>query len=351
MSDNTIQLPEGKPEVFVPLPIRESAIDQLRDLGNVTVFDHTDRNLSQEELIESVQGKDVLVVAGGVRVPAAVIDAADELKMIAAMHTMAPHIDTDAATSRNIVVTGIPNLYAATTAELTFCLVISTAWRIPEADRFVRDGKFKQNQSEAFLGSRIYGKTLGIIGMGEIGFDLAQKAHSCAMKIRYHNRNRVDPKKEGLVGAEYSTFEEVFRESDIVVCLLPHTAETEGMIGADEFSLMDSDAIFINASRGAIVDYNALEDALVAGDIRGVALDVYDEEPPTAEVGIPSDRKLNQPNCVFTPHIGTAARETREEMAQHVVDNIAAFLEGKRPPKVLNPEMYGEQPLDREWIG
>ena len=339
------------PRIFVPQPIPEHATKRLEQLGELTVFPHTDRRITREELLEAVKGKDVIYALGEVPYDEEIIEAADELKLIAAMHVSATFVDKAAATRRGIPVTGISKMIAATTAEFTFALLIGTAWRLPEADRFLRDGGWQQNQSEAFLGSRIFGKTLGLVGMGTIGTMVAQKAHACGMKIRYHKRTPLSPAEEGPLGAEYMELNDLFRESDIVAVTVALTEQTKGMIGAEQFDLMKPDAIFINTSRGLVVDERALEEALVAGKIRGAGLDVYWEEVPEAEVPGPSERMKSLENCVFTPHIGTGARETREEMATMAVDAIEAWLNDERPEIVLNPEVYGEEAAESEVIG
>lgn len=351
MTSENVRIPEGEPEIFIPQPIPQVATERLESLGDLTVYPHTDHMIPRDELLEAVPGKDVLFAIGEVPFDEEVIEAAEDLKLIAAMHTAATFVDFDAATERNIPVTGISNMIAETTAEFAFALIIGTAWRLPEADRFTRERKWRQNQSEAFLGSRIHGKTLGVVGMGDIGTKVAERAHACGMKIRYNKRTPLPPHEEALLGAEYRELEDLFRESDIISVHAALTEETEGMIGEELFALMDEEDIFINTSRGDIIDERALEDALEAGAIHGAGLDVYWEEVPEAEVPGPSERMTEFPNCVFTPHIGTAARETREEMALETVDAIEAFLDGERPEIVLNPEVYGEAPRDTEVIG
>nr|MDQ3344418.1 NAD(P)-binding domain-containing protein [Actinomycetota bacterium] len=235
------------------------------------------------------------------------------------------------------------------TAEFTFALLIGTAWRLPEADRFLRDGQWRQNQSEAFLGTRLYGKTLGIVGLGAIGTDVAVKARACAMDVVYHKRTPLSPAEEVALGAEYRSLEDLFREADFVLLTPPLTAETKGLVGADLIGLMKPTAILVNTSRGQVLDEAALTDALVSGRIRGAGLDVFEEEA-LPDPG-PRSRLKDLPNVVLTPHIGSAARETREEMALRAVANIERFLAGQRPMDVLNPEVYGEAPVASERIG
>ena len=339
-----------RPKIFVPQPIRPAAVERLRALGDVTLFDRVDHVPSQEELVTAVADQNVLFALGGIQYDARVIEAARDLKLIAAMHVNPVFVDIKAATSRGIPVTGIPNTgLAKTTAEFTFALLIGTAWRLPEADRFLRDGKWIQNQSEAFITTRLYGKTLGVVGMGAIGTDVAVKAKACGMNVVYNKRSPLSPAEEHALGAEYRSLEDLFRESDFIVVTVLLTAQTKGMVSADLIALMKPSAIFVNTSRGAVVDEEALTQALVAGRIRGAGLDVfaYEGHPDPG----PGEVLKSLPNVVLTPHYGSAARETREEMALRTVANIERFLAGERPMDVLNPEVYGEPGVLDDRIG
>lgn len=337
-------------KIFVPQPIAKVAANRLQELGELTMFPHVDRAMPREELLEAVRDKHVLYALSGVSYDEEVIEAAADLKLIAAMHVSAKFVDIAAASRRGIPVTGIPNTgLAKTTAEFTFALLIATAWRIPEADRFLRDGEWQQHQSEAFLGTRLYGKTAGIVGLGAIGSDVAMKARGCGMHVVYTKRKQLSPAEEVALGVEYRSLEDLFRESDFVVLTPPLTRETRGMVTADLIGLMKPSAILINTSRGQVLDEKALEDALVQGLIRGAGLDVFEWED-LPDPG-PSRGLRSLSNVVLTPHIGSAARETREEMALRTVENIRRFLVGKRPMDVLNPEVYGESASRSERIG
>jgi len=338
--------------IFVPQPIPERAVERLRELGELTMFPHVDRRMARAELLEAVGDQHVLYGLGGIRYDEAVIAAAAELRLIAAMHVSAKFVDIAAATRRGIPVTGIPNTgLARTTAEFTFALLVATAWRLPEADRFLREGRWQQNQSEAFLGTRLFDKTIGIVGMGDIGTDVAVKAGACAMKVVYTKRTRLSPAEEQAIGVEYRSLEDLFRECDFVVLTPPLTRQTKRMVSAELIGLMKPNAILINTSRGPVVDEAALEEALAEGRIRGAGLDVFEHEDPDEEPFGPSARLRSLPNVVLTPHMGSAARESREEMALRTVANIERFLAGHRPLDVLNPEVYGEAALADERIG
>ncbi|HIM24863.1 MAG TPA: hypothetical protein EYM29_04530 [Rhodospirillales bacterium] len=173
-------------KILVPQPIPEAAAELLQELGEVTIYPHVDRQIPRAELLEAVRDKNILYAVGEVPYDAELIEAATELQFIAAMHASAKFVDFAAATAKNVPVAGIPSVgLAKTTAEFTFALLMSTAWRLPEADTFLREGRWQQNQSMAFMGTRLYGKTLGIVGMGKIGQLVARKAAACDMRIIY----------------------------------------------------------------------------------------------------------------------------------------------------------------------
>lgn len=329
--------------IFVPQPIAEVAVERMKKLGEVTVFPHLDRQITKAELLEAVRDKDILFAVGDIPYDAAVIEAARNLKLISAMHGAATFVDFDAASRKNVPVCGIPyRILLETTAEFTFALLIATAWRIPEADRMLRDGKWAQNQAKAMEGTRLHGSTLGIAGMGRIGQMVAHRAAACNMKILYTKRTQLSTAEEiALGGAEFRGLEELFSESDFVVVTMALTSETKGAINERLISLMKPNAVLINTSRGAVVDEAALEKALREGKIRGVGLDVYEHEVPHPKPG-PSEGFKGLSNVVFTPHIGSAAVQTRAEMALRTVENIERFLAGERPSMVFNPEVYGE---------
>lgn len=339
-------------KIFVPQPIPEVAATRLKKLGDVTIFPHVDRRITQEELLEAVPDKDVLFAAGEIPYDATVIDAAKNLKLIAAMHGSAKFVDFAAATRHNVPVCGLPyGIVTKTTAEFTFALLMATAWRLPEADAFLRAGKWQQNQSMAFMGTRLQGKTLGIVGMGSIGQMVAYRAVACDMNIIYNKRTRLSKAEELVLGgAEFCSLEDLFSQADFVALTPALTNDTKGLVGERLISLMKPSAILINTSRGHVLDEAALEKALREKRIRGAGLDVYETEIPEPNHG-PREGLKALPNVVLTPHIGSAGRETREEMALRTVRNIERFLAGERPYPVFNPEIYGEAAFDDGRIG
>jgi glyoxylate reductase len=313
-------------------------------VAEVEIFPYVDRMISPEELLKAVKGKNYLYALGEIPYTAEVIDAAlPTLKGIAAMYIFPKFVDIKAATDRGIPVTGIPNMLVETTAEFTFALMIGTAWRLPEGDRVLREKQWKQYQSMAFLTTRVFDKTLGIVGLGKIGKALAKKAQGCGMRIVYTKRTRLSTREEAELNVEWRELEDLFREADIVALTPTLTPSSKGLVGEHLLSLMKLTAILINTSRGAVVDEKALAKALKEGWIRGAGLDVFEQELPHPDPG-PVSGLLELPNVVLTPHVGSGARETREEMALRTVENLEAMIEGRRPPDLLNPEVLGEAP-------
>lgn len=334
------------PKVYIPQPIPDVALNRLKEMAEVEVFPYLDRVISHEELLKAVKGKNYLYALGEIPYAAEVIDTAlPDLKGIAAMYIFPKFVDIKTATARGVLVTGVPNMLVETTAEFTFALLITTAWRLPEQERILRDKQWKQYQSMVMLGTRIYDKTLGIVGLGKIGTSLAKKARGCGMRVIYNKRTRLSPAEETRLNVEWRETEDLFREADFVALTPTLTPDSKGLVGEHLLSLMKPTAILINTSRGAVVDERALARALIEKRIRGAGLDVYERELPNSDPG-PTPALLDLPNVVVTPHIGSAAIETREEMAMRTVDNIEAMILGRRPPDLLNPEVLGESPRD-----
>jgi lactate dehydrogenase-like 2-hydroxyacid dehydrogenase len=349
--DRTIDMGGNMVRIFVPQAIPEVAVERMKQLGEVSVYAGTDGPIPHAELVEAVRDKDILYAMGEIEYDRAVIAAAKPLKMVAAMHMKATFVDQKACTERGVPVSGLPNFVAKTTAEFTFAMIMAAAWNLQDARRFLEDGRWTQNQSTAFLGTRLFGKTLGIVGMGTVGSHVARRAAASEMKIIYNKRSRLGPAEEFALGnAEYRSLEDLFAQSDFVSINAGLTAATRGLVGEELISLMKPSAILVNTARGAILDEAALERALREGRIRGAALDVFEVEVPEPGPG-PRKGLYQLPNVVLTPHIGSAARETREEMALRTVSNIERFLAGKRPFDVLNPEVYGEAARNEEVIG
>nr|BFE96459.1 hypothetical protein GCM10020185_69950 [Pseudomonas brassicacearum subsp. brassicacearum] len=219
-----------------------------------------------------------------------------------------------------------------TTADTGFALILATARRVVELANLVRAGEWQQSIGPRHFGTDVHGKTLGIIGMGRIGEALAQRGHfGFGMPVLYHSHS-PKPAVEQRFGARYCSLKTLLQQADFICLTLPLTAETQGLIGAQAFAQMRPETIFINISRGKVVDEAALIDALRSGQIRGAGLDVFEREPLSADSPL-----LQMDNVVATPHMGSATHETREAMARCAVDNLLAALAGERPVNLVNP--------------
>ncbi|WP_085717577.1 D-glycerate dehydrogenase [Pseudomonas sp. B28(2017)] len=297
---------------------------------------------AQVTLIESLdaQGLDTLrealprahgLLGASLKLDAELLDLAPDLEAIASVSVGVDNYDIDYLTERRILLTNTPDVLTETTADTGFALILATARRVVELANMVRAGQWQRNIGPAHFGSDVHGKTLGIIGMGRIGEALAQRGHfGFGMPVIYHSHS-PKPAVEQRFNAQYRSLPELLQQADFICLTLPLTAETEGLIGTEELALMRPESIFINISRGKVVDEAALIQALRAGQIRAAGLDVFEHEPLN-----PDSPLLQLNNVVATPHIGSATHETREAMARCAVDNLLAALAGERPANLVN---------------
>jgi glyoxylate reductase len=265
------------------------------------------------------------------RIEAAYLDRAPKLRMICTATAGYDNIDLAECTKRGIAVSNSQGSLTEAVADVALLHIIAAFRQAGEGVQWARDGRWPKGPAP--VGDDVAGATLGIVGLGEIGMALAKRARSCGMEIIYYNRKRrLD---DATVAARYVAFDELLRTAKCVVLLIPLNPETRGMFGAAQFALMNK-SYFVNVSRGAIVDTNALYDALVSKALAGAALDVTDPEP------LPPDHPLfTLPNVFITPHIGTATRQTRERMSMYAARNLVAGLTGKPLPQIVNPAVYG----------
>lgn len=283
-----------------------------------------------EQALPSASG----LIGSGLSVDYALLNRMPSLKVVSNISAGYDNLDIHELTKRGILATNTPDVLTETTADAIFGLLISTARRIPELDRFVKEGKWTGKISNSLFGVDVHGKTLGIIGMGKIGQAVAERARlGFKMEILYHNRMR-NPEAEAKLDATYLDLYGLLRQSDFVCLMAPQTPETIKMIGDRQFRMMKESAIFINGSRGALVDETALVDALKSGQILAAGLDVFEKEPIDIDHPL-----LKLPNAVTLPHIGSATSETRLEMARLAVQNLIAGLRGKTPPSLINPKV------------
>ncbi|HZQ12812.1 MAG TPA: D-glycerate dehydrogenase [Pseudolabrys sp.] len=324
----------GKPRIFVTQPVADSAVKRLRALGSVTVFPDDSRIIPHKTLMAAVKRADILFCLLHDKIDRAVVAANPKLRHIAAQSITPSNIDVAEATRRGIPVTVVPPVTTEATADLAFGLMLAAARRMVEGDRLVRAGKFPGGQSRHLLGAIVHGKTLGLVGGGGlIGRAVARRAQGFAMRVLYWTPRRKPESLEREFGLEYVPLDRLLREADFVSIHSPLNAETRHQIGARELSLMKKTAFIINTARGAIIDETALVRALKAKRIAGAGLDVFEHEPKVAA----DLKRMN--NVVLNPHLGSATREVREEMANIVVDNIEALLGGRRPPNCVNPQV------------
>jgi glyoxylate reductase len=333
-----------QPKVFVVQPIQEVGRVALAEFADVEVFE-SERMIDRAALLRGVRDCEYIWMLGDTPIDAEVMDAAPSLKGIATMALWPTVVDIDAATERKIPITVIPHLITKTTCDLTIAILVGLAWRIVEADRFTREGRFHQEQSTSFLTHELAGKRVGMVGLGEIGAEIVKRLRAFEMEVVYTKRHRLGEAREQELGVTWEVDrDELLRTSDFVVVMTTYNATTHKMFGEREFALMKPTAFFINTARGRIVDEPALIAALRQGQIAGAGLDVYWQEPPVGEPA-PSPELFAFSNVILTPHIGSATWEARDAMTLSVVDNLRAMIEGKRPSDVVNPEVYGEAPI------
>ena len=294
---------------------------------------HTeDRPMDRSAILSSVGGVQGLLCMITDQVDRELLDKAPDLKIVANFGVGFNNIDVAVATERGIMVTNTPGVLTDATADLTLALILAVGRRVVESDHYTRAGKFQYWAPFYFLGHEISGKTLGIVGMGRIGEAVAKRAAGFNMPVLYHNRQRLDPKQEERLGANYATLDILLKESDFVSVHVPLTDRTQHLISTRELALMKTSAFLINTARGPVVDERALLTALQSGAVAGAGLDVYENEPL-----ITSGLK-DLPNVILLPHVGSATVETRRRMAAMAVENLMAGLEGRMPPNCLNPD-------------
>jgi glyoxylate reductase len=327
----------SKPRIFVTQPIADSAMRRLRALGSVKVFDDDSRIIPHNTLIAAVKKADILFCLLHDKIDRAIVAANPKLRHIAAQSISPSNIDVAAATARGIPVTVVPPVTTEATADMTFGLMLAVARRMVEGDKLVRAGKFPGGQSRHLLGSYVFGKTLGLIGGGGlIGKAVARRAHGFSMRVLYWTPRRKSDVEEREAGLVFTSLDQLLRESDFVSLHSPLNAETRHQIGARELGLMKKSAFIVNTARGPIIDELALVRALKGKTIAGAGLDVFEHEPK-----VHAELKKAK-NVVLAPHLGSATTEVREEMANIVVDNIEALLNGRTPPNCVNPQVLAK---------
>lgn len=320
-----------KPRVLVSREVFDETLDLLAPHFEVE-SNQADVRYSPDELAARLAGKQGGVISTSDRIDGALLDRCPDLKVVANVGVGYNNIDVAACTARGIMVTNTPGVLTDSVADYGFGLVIACCRRMGEAERYLRAGEWKGNYLKQTLGMDVHGATLGIVGMGRIGQALARRAQGFDMTILYHNRTRLSPEQEAASRAQYRSKDDLLRQADIVVLLMPYSAETHHLIGARELGLMKRTAVLVNVARGGIVDDAALVDALRERKIRAAALDVYENEPDF------NPALLELPNALLSPHIASASEPTRKAMANTAARNCIAALTTGEPPNLVNPD-------------
>ncbi|MFC6114246.1 2-hydroxyacid dehydrogenase [Sporosarcina thermotolerans] len=317
-------------KVLIYSPISEEGTIKLEDRFTVVTAVPGSEEFNRE--IVTATG----LIGSSLKVNEALLERAPLLKVVSNISVGYDNLDIEELTKRGILATNTPDVLTETTADTIFGLLLATARRIPELDKYVKEGNWTGKLSPTLFGVDVHGKTLGIIGMGKIGQAIAKRGRfGFGMDILYHNRSRK-PEAETKLGAKYVEMDDLLQQADFVCLMAPQTADTIHLISAREFSLMKETAIFVNGSRGALVNEDDLAAALKEGEILAAGLDVYEHEPLAEDHPF-----LGIPNLVTLPHIGSATSETRAKMEELACRNLVAGLTGEIPPSLINESVVG----------
>ncbi|MBI1318224.1 MAG: D-glycerate dehydrogenase [Candidatus Hydrogenedens sp.] len=322
--------------ILVTRPVAEPALEMLRNAFGADAIDlyEEDAIIPREELLRRVAGKDGVFALLSEKVDAEFLEAAGPgLRIVANMAVGYDNITVPECSQRGVAVTNTPDVLTETTADLAWGLIIGASRRFAEAERFLRNGEWKEWSPTLLCGVDVYGKTLGILGMGRIGQAVARRATGFGMRVIYHNRSRLPEDTERALNAERVDLPTLLAESDILSVHCPLGDATHGILGAEAFKAMKPTAVLVNTSRGPVVDETALAEALLAKEIFAAGLDVFEREPSVHA------RLLECDNVVLLPHLGSATYATRQRMAETAAANLVAFFSGKRPPNCVNPEV------------
>lgn len=327
-------MPAPRLSVVVTRRLPEVVETRMKELFDVEL-NHDDRKMSRDELVDAMMRADVLVPCVTDKIDASMIaQAGDKLKLIANYGAGVDHIDVTSARQRGVLVSNTPGVVTDDTADMTIALMLAVTRRIPEGLAHMQAGNWQGWAPTAFLGHRIGGKRLGILGMGRIGQAVACRAKAFGMQIHYHNRTKVHPDIEAELEATYwDSLDQMVSRMDVISVNCPHTPSTFHLLNARRLKMLKPEAVIVNTSRGEVIDENALTRALRAGEFAGAGLDVFEHG---SEVN-PRLREL--PNVVLLPHMGSATVEGRIEMGEKVLVNIKTYADGHRPPDLVVPSM------------
>lgn len=322
-------------KVFITKDIPAKGIQLLEEAGLEVVVHRGNSTLTEAELIEACQEADLLLNVGQLPITKSFLEVSSHLKGIALASVGYDHVDLETATSLGIPVSNTPDVLSGATADVAFLLMLAVSRKAFFRSKEVMDGKWKGFGFTEELGIELNGKTLGILGLGRIGAEMAKKAKGAYnMNIIYHNRNR-NPEAEEALDAKYVSFEELLAQSDVLSVHTNLSEETKHKFNKKAFAKMKSSAIFVNTARGAIHHEADLADALRDGQIWGAGLDVTDPEPMTADSPL-----LQMSNVCVLPHIGSATIETRTAMAEMAAKNLLAAIDDQQMPQIVNADIY-----------
>ena len=323
-------------KVYVTRPVFGEAIDRLRREFEVEL-NTEDRILPKQELIAHLRDKDGALTLLTDAIDLELLQSTPRLKVVANFAVGFNNVAVDSATQLGVVVTNTPGVLTETTADFAWTLLMAAARRVVEADKFARAGKFKAWGPKMFLGYDIYGKTLGLVGLGRIGQAVARRAAGFNMRVVFHDPESIPDRIIKELGVTRLPFDELLRVSDFISLHVPLFPETHRLLNDHTFALMKPTCIVINTSRGPVVDEKALVSAVRDGKIAGAGLDVFENEPEI------EPELFAMENVILAPHIASASHETRLRMCMMAADNLIAALKGERPPNLVNPEVWDKR--------
>jgi gluconate 2-dehydrogenase len=325
---------QTKPKILVARAIFPEALAKLEESFEVR-SNQADQIIAPEDLQKELASAVGALVTGSERIDESALANAKDLKIVANISVGYNNFDVPAMTAAGVMATNTPDVLTDTTADFGFALLMATARRITESEHWVRNGYWdKWSIVNNPLGVDLHHSTIGIIGMGRIGQGIAKRALGFGMNVIYYNRRRLNESDEKACGAKYVSKDELLKTADHVVLVLPYTTENHHTIGAKEIALMKPTATLVNIARGGIVDDAALAQALKENKIFAAGLDVFEGEP-----NVHSDL-LKLSNVVLAPHIASATEKTRRAMVDLAIDNLRAALAGKKPPSLINTELF-----------
>lgn len=327
----------SRPCVAITRRIFEPLVDELRTRYEVC-DNQSDVPLSAAELAWRLRAADGALVTGGEKIDAALLAACPRLKVVANIAVGFNNIDLAACTAAGVAATNTPDVLNEATADHAWALLLAAARRVGESERWLRAGRWQRWAFDMFLGAELHGTTLGVLGMGRIGRAIARRAAGFSMRVLYHNRSRLP--QDQSAGATWVAKEDLLRQADHLLIVVPYSAATHHLVGAGELALMKPTAVLVNIARGGVVDDAALIEALQHGRLAAAGLDVFESEPALQQGFLALD------NVVLTPHIASSTAATREAMARLAMRNLDAVLGGARPPCLLNAAVWDTRRRD-----